>query len=132
MCVVALEGKQFTVSKAEESLIMDRRAKNAGERIKLAIRLSYRLTGDDHQPDFTGSDWVKAKEAINKRHQLMHPKSVDDLQFSDTEWQRIYEGIDWLQKTEFRFIEAMDRIRMKKVGQKQGGQKSKGTIGGNL
>ena len=111
LCAVALECGGVTVSKTEETLILDRRDRGAIDRIKLALRLVHRVFETGHQPDFSTDQWVNAQEAIHKRHCLMHPKTPEDLELSENQWQRIQTGIDWLQREEFRFIEFVNRMR---------------------
>ncbi len=111
LCAVMLECGDVDVSKAEECLILDRRDKGTPGRIKLALRLVHRLFATGRTPDFGGSGWIKAQEALDKRHHLMHPKHPQDLDITETEWDRIYQGINWLQEEEFQFTAFLAKLK---------------------
>jgi hypothetical protein len=94
-CQVALDtGAELSNKKLKA--IVNESGCSANERIKLTIQSAYAVFEIEQNPGFSGVEWNKAKDAIEKRSKLMHPKTVEDLEISDTEWQDIYGGITWL------------------------------------
>ena len=115
ICVVASECPGVALSSREKALIHDRTPMPSDERIKLAIRLMHRLF-EMGQTDFGGEKWTFAMEAIAKRHKLMHPKTPDDLLITDSEWQRMSEGISWLQEQQFSFVRLLHKKYVERSG----------------
>jgi len=111
-CQVALETGS-KLSKKKLKAIVNESGCSANERIKLTIQSAYAIFEIEQNSGFSGEEWRKAKDAIEKRSKLMHPKTVEDLEISDTQWQELYGGITWLIHVSSSLIEAAN----KKYGQ---------------
>lgn len=92
-----------SISKKEISVIDDEANSDTATRIKLTLRAAYKLFDLSPFPDFSTKEWGDAKDLINKRHALMHPKTPEDLQISDTDWDSFYAGALWLMRQIFDF-----------------------------
>lgn len=73
----------------------------AVEQIKLVLRATYKMFSLGEAPDFSGNEWSDANSFYNKRHALMHPKSLTDLEIPSEEWAKIQSGANWLIKQHF-------------------------------
>lgn len=103
MCSVGKDCIAPSISKKENSVIDDEANSDTATRIKLTLRAAYKLFDLSPFPDFSTKEWSDAKDLIKKRHALMHPKTPEDLQISDTDWDRLYAGALWLLSQIFDF-----------------------------
>lgn len=111
-CQVALDtGAQL--SKKKLKAIVNESGCSVSERIKLTIQSAYAVFEIEQNFSFSSEEWRKAKDAIEKRSKLMHPKTVVDLEISDIQWQELYGGIAWLIHVSSSLIEEVN----KKYGQ---------------
>jgi len=78
-CQVALDTGE-KLSKKRLKAIVNERDCSANERIKLTIQSAYAMFEIEQNSGFSGEEWCKAKDVIEKRSKLMHPKTVEDLE----------------------------------------------------
>jgi len=79
-CQVALDtGAQLSEKRLKA--IVNEGGCSATERIKLTIQSSYDVFEIEQNSGFSCEEWRKAKDAIEKRSKLMHPKTVEDLKY---------------------------------------------------
>lgn len=95
--------------KKETEVLRSERNFDANERIKLTLRVAYKLFELQPAPNFGGSEWHRAQRVLKKRHLLMHPKSSTDLQISDDLWDELYGDITWLIEQLFNFMSALEK-----------------------
>ena len=104
MCLVGLRCSAPRLTKKERSAITDERGFDANNRLKLTLRVAYKLFSLQPAPDFGGAEWVRAQRVLRKRHRLMHPKRPRDLGMSDRTWSEMRRDIAWLMKQFFDFL----------------------------
>ena len=104
-CEVAMEAGQ-QLSKKRQKAITDERSCSASDRIKYNIQSAYEAFEIDQAPNFGGQEWKQAEKAIIKRDKIIHPKTIQDLEISESEWQQYHNGIVWLIQNLISFIEA--------------------------
>ena len=104
MCVVSFECVAPKLTKKEVDVLRSEEDFSADKRMKLTLRATYKLFQLAPAPDFGGNEWPKAQKVLSKRHLLMHPKTPDDLEVSDSLWNDIRSGITWLMKQFFNFL----------------------------
>jgi hypothetical protein len=97
---------ELGITKNELEPLTERKI-SADQRIKLTLRLAFKLFQLNTQPDFGCSQWENARTALIKRDSLMHPKSSADLDVTDELFHEVREGITWLMKQLFEFMEAL-------------------------
>jgi len=102
---IGLECDSINLTKAEREVLLNEGKFNATDRIKLTLRVSYKMFGYSPIPNFESDDWQNAIYALDRRHMLMHPKTVDDLEISSESWDRIHSGLEWLITQHFKFIQ---------------------------
>jgi hypothetical protein len=104
MCVVGLQCDAPTITTKERLVITDESRFDVNNRLRLTLRVAYKLFVLQPLPNFGGTDWTIARHVLRKRHRLMHPKSPRDLGISDSTWRRLRRGIVWLMKQFFDFL----------------------------
>jgi hypothetical protein len=98
MCSVSFECVAPEISAKETQVLQAERNFDANERIKLTLRVAYKLFELQPAPDFGGPEWPRAQRVLQKRHLLMHPKTPADLEVSDQVWPELREDVTWLFK----------------------------------
>ena len=109
MCAVSFECVAPAIGKKEAEVLQSERSFDANERIKLTLRVAYKLFELQPAPNFGGPEWPRAQRVLTKRHLLMHPKSPDDLQISDELWNELYDDATWLIEQLFNFVSAAQK-----------------------
>jgi len=104
MCAVSFECMAPTISQKETEVLRSERTFDANERIKLTLRVAYKLFELQPAPDFGGMEWPRVQRVLAKRHLLMHPKSPADLEVSDDLWNELHQDVAWLVEQLFNFI----------------------------
>jgi hypothetical protein len=104
MCVVGLQCDAPTITTKERLVITDESRFDVNNRLRLTLRVAYKLFALQPLPNFGGTDWTIAQHVLRKRHRLMHPKSPRDLGISHSTWRRLRRGIVWLMKQFFDFL----------------------------
>lgn len=95
---------------AKERTKVDPNQRNStAKRIKMALSAIYRQLHITPAPDFSGETWKDAQTLFSARDNLMHPKTVGCLTFTEVEWERIYRGSVWLIAEFFRLPDLLER-----------------------
>ena len=85
----------------EREVLLSESNFSSADRIKFTLRAAHKMFGLNPSPDFGGLGWIKAATFLQKRHSLMHPKTIEDTDVSDTTWETCREGIVWLSEQMF-------------------------------
>lgn len=109
MCAVSFECLAPEICKEEQEVLRSERSFNANERIKLTLRVAYKLFELQPTPNFGGSEWPRAQRVLEKRHLLMHPKNPTDLQVLDSLWDELRGDVTWLIEQLFNFMSALEK-----------------------
>lgn len=107
MCAVSFECLTLSINQKETEVLRSERGFDANERFKLTLRVAYKLFELEPAPNFGGSEWVRSRRVLEKRHLLMHPKSPADLEIPDDLWVELREDVVWLVEQLFKFIAAL-------------------------
>ncbi len=93
----------------EQTVIRSPRKFDIKERIKLTLSGSFKMFKLYPRPDFGTEYWKNAKEGLERRNWLTHPKTVADLMIASESWTRIEPGLIWLYKQHCNFIEQFNK-----------------------
>lgn len=107
MCAVSFECVAPEIGKKEADVLRSERSYDANERIKVTLRVAYKLFELQPAPNFGGSEWLRAQRVLEKRHLLMHPKNPADLEVPDYLWNELRGDVTWLIEQLFNFIAAL-------------------------
>lgn len=107
MCAVSLECISHELSSKEELVLISEKRLSANERIKRTLRVAYKLFELQPAPNFGGPEWRRAQRVLEKRHLLMHPKTLNDLYVSDKLWSELRDDVTWLIEQLFSFVAAL-------------------------
>lgn len=109
MCAVSFECVAPEIGKKETEVLRSERSFDANERIKLTLRVAYKLFElQQPAPNFGGPEWPRAQRVLAKRHLLMHPKTPADLEVSDNLWNELRGDVTWMIEQLFNFISALN------------------------
>lgn len=100
---IGLEIDESLIPKADQKALTDHKM-DTDERIKRTLKVIYRLLQIAPYPNFGDANWCNSKLALQKRHALMHPKTVDDLEITSESWEKIYAGLTWLIEQHFNVM----------------------------
>lgn len=111
MCAVSfsLEVIAPEISQKEKKVIRSERTFDANERLKLTLRVAYKLFELQPAPNFGGPEWLRARRILEKRHLLMHPTRPADLVISENLWNELHDDVTWLIEQLFNFISALQK-----------------------
>lgn len=109
MCAVSFECIAPVIGPKEAEVLRSERNFDANERIKLTLRVAYKLFELQPAPNFGGPEWPRAQRVLAKRHLLMHPKCPADLHISDDLWNELRDDVTWLIEQLFDFISALQK-----------------------
>jgi hypothetical protein len=109
MCAVSSVCNAPEISQKDKKVLSSEQSLDSNERIKRTLRVAYKLFELQPAPNFGGSEWLRARRVLEKRHLLMHPKNPEDLNISDELWKELQEDATWLIKQFFDFISAMQQ-----------------------
>lgn len=109
MCAVSFECVAPSISKREAEVIGCERSFDANERIKLTLRVAYKIFELQTAPNFGGPEWLRARRVLEKRHLLMHPKTPADLEIPDCLWDELRGDVTWLVEQLFNFVAALQK-----------------------
>ena len=101
ICVISFECEAPEIGKKEAEVLLSERNFDANERIKLTLRVAYKLFQLEPAPNFGGNEWPRAQRVLRKRHLLMHPKTPADLEIPEELWSEIRCDIAWLMEQLF-------------------------------
>ena len=109
MCAVSFECVATEISKKESEVLQSEWNFDANERIKLTLRVAYKLFQLEPAPNFGGNEWPRAQGVLGKRHLLMHPKTPADLEVSDDLWGEMRDDVTWLMEQLFKFFSLLQQ-----------------------
>ena len=109
MCVVSFECVAPEISKKESEVLQSERGFDADKRIKLTLRVAYKLFQLEPAPNFGGNEWPKAQRILSKRHRLMHPKTPADLDIPNALWNEMRDDVAWLMEQLFKFFSLLQQ-----------------------
>jgi len=104
MCVVGVAIDPTSFSAKERKAIANPDGLSANERLKLTLRVAYKLFQLHPVPQFGGAAWRNAQRVMPKRNRLMHPKTPRDLGIANDTWRQLKKGIVWLMQQFFDFL----------------------------
>ncbi len=96
MCTVSFDCISPPITANESNVLKSEDSFSTSERIKYTLRAAYKLFEINPVPNFGGAEWSKAQRMMLKRHSLMHPKTLTDLEISDELWIELHDGATWL------------------------------------
>lgn len=109
MCAVSFECIAPEIGKKEDAVLRSEQKFDANERIKLTLRVAYKLFELQFWPNFSSSEWPRAQRVLKKRHLLMHPKTPADLEIPDDLWRELRSDATWLIEQLFNFVSALEK-----------------------
>lgn len=109
MCAVSFECVAPEIGTKESEVLRSERSFDANERIKLTLRVAYKLFELEPAPNFGGNEWPRAQRVLIKRHLLMHPKTPADLDVPDDLWNEMRDDVAWLMEQLFNFFSLLQR-----------------------
>lgn len=92
------------LSRTELKVLQSEKEFKANERIRLTLRLAYKLFQLELAPNFDGNEWHRAQQVLTKRHLLMHPKTPADLEVPEDLWNELRDGVAWMMEQLFNFF----------------------------
>lgn len=109
MCSISFDCVAPEITKKEAEVLQSEKSFDANERIKLTMRVAYKLFELEPAPSFGGHEWPRAQRVLTKRHLLMHPKTPGDLEISDDLWTELREDVTWLFEQLFNFLTLLEK-----------------------
>lgn len=108
ICAVGVSACSMpSISPKERQVLHAESGFDTSERIKLTLRVAYKLFELHPAPDLAGREWTQAKWALQKRHLLMHPKTPADMDIPDELWKQLRAATDWLIDQHFSFLKLL-------------------------
>lgn len=107
MAAIGLKSNSSSLSKKEQETLLTGSIFATSERIKLTLRAFCKMFELSPVPDFSGKEWKYALIFIEKRHTLMHPKTLSDLEFTEKLWDELRKGSNWLIKKHFDVLKIL-------------------------
>lgn len=109
MCSISFDCVAPEITSKEAEVLQSERSFDANERIKLTMRVAYKLFELEPAPTFGGHEWPRAQRVLTKRHLLMHPKAPSDLELPDDLWRELREDVTWLFAQLFSFLTLLEK-----------------------
>ena len=109
MCAVSFECVAPTINQKEAEVLRSERNFDTNERVKVTLRVAYKLFELQPAPNFGGHEWPRAQRVLAKRHLLMHPKSAADLEISDDLWTELRDDVTWMIEQFFNFMSTLQK-----------------------
>ena len=109
MCAVSFECVAPEIGKNETEVLLSETSFDANERIKLTLRVAYKLFQLEPAPNFGGNEWRSAQRVLGKRHLLMHPKTPTDIDVPDDLWNEMRGDITWIMEQFFNFFSLLQQ-----------------------
>ena len=101
MCAVSFECVAPEIGVKDLKVLQSERGFDANERIKRTLRIACKLFQLESAPNFGGNEWLRAQQILSKRHLLMHPKTLTDLDVPDELWNQMRDDVTWLMEQIF-------------------------------
>lgn len=102
-------GSAPELSTKEMKVLLCESSFDANERVKYILKAAYKFFELSPAPNFGGAEWARAQRVLRKRHRLMHPKILSDLEVPNESWEEMREDVDWLFKQFFGIFEQLQR-----------------------
>lgn len=109
ICGVSFDCEAPKINKEETKVLLCEKSFGASDRIKLTLRAAHTLFELHPSPNFGDSNWSNAKNFLEKRDSIMHPKKCADLEISEDQWPELHEGSIWIITQFFNFISALQK-----------------------
>ncbi len=109
MCAVSFECIAPEIGKNETEVLLSERSFDANERIKLTLRVAYKLFQLEPAPNFGGNEWRGAQRVLDKRHLLMHPRTPTDIDVPEYLWNEMRSDITWIMEQFFNFFSSLQQ-----------------------
>jgi len=109
MCIISLDCVAPQISSDETKVLKSEGMFSTNDRIKLTLRVAYKLFELEPAPNFGGAEWASARYALDKRSLLMHPKTPIDMEISDKCWADLDGSTTWLIKQLFNFASLLQK-----------------------
>ncbi len=106
MCAVSKSCESAAPGKEKKILELDTHL-SADENFKRVMMAAYKLFEVPTSLNCGTTDWTNARAFLKCRHGLMHPKRINDLEISETDWESIRSGAVWMIENIFNFIEKL-------------------------
>lgn len=123
MCAVSFECIAPEINRNESEVLQSESGFDANERIKLTLRVAYKLFQLEPAPNFGGNEWFRAQRVLSKRHLLMHPKTPVDLEVPDDFWDEMRDDVAWLVEQLFNFFSLLQQKYGGELGAKNWAQR---------
>ena len=107
MCRSVKELRADVIKNSDEELLSSDR-QETGDKIKGVLKLARTIFDLPITLDFAGTEWATVGLAIEKRHNIVHPKSVDTLVITDDQWKQQKEAIGWFLSTSSSLLVALE------------------------
>ncbi|MFH1777949.1 MAG: hypothetical protein ABH952_10380 [Candidatus Omnitrophota bacterium] len=114
MAAIGFKCTSPSLSKKEQAALLTDFGYATSNRIKLSLRAFYKMFEFSPVPDFSGKEWKEVMTFFEKRNVLMHPKSSDDLKFTEKSWAEMRKGSNWLIKKHFDVLKIISEKYIKK------------------
>lgn len=98
MCRVLAPLRPDIIGKSDGDLLINDR-QETGDKIKSVLRLAVNIFDLSVPLNFGGSAWVAVRDSIEKRHNVVHPKSAATIFIADDEWKKQKDAIAWFIST---------------------------------
>ena len=109
IAVIGYDGREhlgFEFSGKESKVLSDPQKCSVPDRLKYTLTaLRKMLTLPEI--NFGTEDWALTQKALRIRNDLVHPKTIEDLQFTDEPFERYRDGLAWIFKQQCETIEIM-------------------------
>ena len=109
MCAVSFDCVAPEITTKESDVLRLEKSFDTNERIKLTLRVAYKLFELEPAPNFGGSEWPTAQQVLTKRHLPMHPKIPADLEIPDDLWTTLRKDVTWLFEQLFSFLSLLEK-----------------------
>ena len=100
------ENQKFELSEKELKVLSDPRGSCAPDRIKRTLSALHKMLNLP-KIDFGTEGWESTKKAIQKRDDLIHPKTAKNLEFADEPYDVLKEGLIWIYEQQCETVEIM-------------------------
>ena len=109
MCAVSFDCVAPEIGRNEAEVLQAERGFDANERMKLTLRVAYKLFQLQPAPNFGGNEWPRAQQVLRKRHLLMHPKIPADLEITNELWSELRDDVAWLMEQLFNVFSLLQQ-----------------------
>ena len=98
MCRVLAPLRADVIGRSDGDLSINDR-QEIGDKIKSVLKLAVKIFDLSVPLNFGGSEWVAVRDSIEKRHNVVHPRSAAIIFIADDEWKKQKDAISWVIST---------------------------------